>query len=242
MFNINDIKLIHGDCLEEMGKLINKGIKVDMILCDLPYGTTKNKWDIMIDLDRLWDCYKKIIKENGAIVLFSQTPFDKALGYSNLKWLKYEWIWQKNIATGHLNAKKLPMKEHENILVFYKKLPTYNPQMTQGEPYINKRKKYNDSGNNYGYIERTDTINKGVRYPKSILKFDRQIGLHPTQKPIDLCEYFVKTYSNKNELVLDNCMGSGTTGVACKNLNRKFIGIELDENYFNIAKDRIENT
>ena len=237
MGDIVDIRLHKGNCLELMKEIGNKSI--DLILCDLPYATTRNKWDSMIPLDQLWEHYERIIKDSGAIVLFAQTPFDKVLGASNLKMLKYEWIWEKNIATGHMNAKKMPMKEHENILVFYKKLPTYNPQMTKGEPYTNKRKPINDNGSNYGYIERTDTINEGLRYPKSILRFDREIGLHPTQKPVPLCEYLIKTYTNENDLVLDNCMGSGSTGVACKSLSRKFIGIELDEGYFKIAESRM---
>lgn len=232
------IDLHNGDCLELM-KDIPDG-SVDMILCDLPYGTTQNKWDSIIPLDKLWAEYERAIKDCGAIVLTAQTPFDKILGVSNIKNLKYEWIWKKNIATGHLNANKMPMKEHENILVFYKKQPTYNPIFTEGTPYMNKRKPINDNGSNYGYIERTDTINEGKRYPKSILCFDREIGLHPTQKPVPLLEYLIKTYTNEGDVVLDNCMGSGTTGVACVNTGRNFIGIELDEEYFNIAQERIK--
>ena len=234
---MSKIELLHGDCLELMKYIPDKS--VDMILADLPYGTTRNKWDSIIPLGLLWEQYERVIKDNGCIALFAQTPFDKVLGFSNLKLLKYEWIWKKNIATGHLNAKKMPMKEHENILVFYKKLPTYNPQMIKGEPYVNKRKPVNDNGSNYGYIERTDTINDGTRYPKSILEFDREIGFHPTQKPVPLLEYLIKTYTNEGETVLDNCMGSGSTGVACLNTNRNFIGIELDDKYFEIAKQRI---
>lgn len=232
-------KIYNEDCLNGMKKIDDKS--VDMILCDLPYGTTQNKWDSILPLDKLWLEYERIIKDNGAIVLTAQTPFDKVLGCSNLKLLKYEWIWKKNIATGHLNAKKMPMKEHENILVFYKKPPTYSPQMTKGTPYINKRKSINDNGSNYGYIERTDTINNGVRYPKSVLEFDREIGLHPTQKPVALFEYLIKTYTNEGETVLDNCMGSGTTAIACMNTDRQYIGFELDDNYCNLAKERINN-
>lgn len=183
--------------------------------------------------------YRRIIKDNGAIVLFAQTPFDKVLGNSNLKMLKYEWIWEKHMATGHLNAKKMPMKAHENILVFYKKLPIYNPQFTEGKPYIVN--KGNDSSN-YGKQRATTTINNGFRYPRDVIKFkhDKE-KLHPTQKPVELLEYLIKTYTNENMLVLDNCMGSGSTGIACLNTNRRFVGIELDENYFQIAQDRIEN-
>lgn len=214
---------------------------IDLILCDLPYGTTRNKWDSVIPLDLLWKQYERIIKDNGAIVLTAQTPFDKILGSSNLKMLKYEWIWQKNVATGHLNAKKMPMKNHENILVFYKKLPTYNPQMTRGNAYHNKRKPINDSGSNYGQVVRTDTINEGSRYPLSVIEFDREIGLHPTQKPVELMEYFLKTYTNENDTVLDNCIGSGTTAIAAINLKRNWIGIELEEEYVEIANNRINN-
>ena len=227
------------DCLEGMKRIPDKS--VDMILCDLPYGTTQNKWDTVIPLDLLWEQYNRIIKDNGAIVLTAQTPFDKVLGVSNLKNLKYEWIWQKNIATGHLNAKKMPMKNHENILVFYKELPTYNPQMTSGKPYTHIRTPKNDNGSNYGYIERTDTVNDGSRYPKTVTIFDREVGLHPTQKPVALFEYLIKTYTNKGETVLDNCMGSGTTAIACLNTDRQYIGFELDETYHKLSLERIEN-
>jgi site-specific DNA-methyltransferase (adenine-specific) len=228
------------DCLEGMTLIPDKSI--DMILCDLPYGTTRNKWDSVIPLEPLWEHYERIIKDNGAIVLTAQTPFDKVLGVSNLKHLRYEWIWQKNVATGHLNAKRMPMKEHENILVFYRKPPTYNPQLSEGKPYIQKRKPINDNGSNYGYIKRTDTINEGFRYPKSILRYDREIGLHPTQKPVALFEYLIKTYTNPGDIVLDNCMGSGTTAVAALKCGRKFIGFEIEPKYIEIANQRIEAT
>ena len=180
--------------------------------------------------------YRRIIKDNGAIVLFAQTPFDKVLGNSNLKMLKYEWIWEKHMATGHLNAKKMPMKAHDNILVFYKKLPIY----TEGKPYTVT---YSTHSSNYGKQKDNITnINNGYRYPRDIVKFkhDKE-KLHPTQKPVELLEYLIKTYTNENMLVLDNCMGSGSTGVACLNTNRRFIGIELDKAYFQIAEDRIKN-
>ena len=231
------IELMQGDCLELMKGVPDKS--VDMILCDLPYGTTRNKWDSIIPLEPLWEQYERIIKDNGAIVLTAQTPFDKVLGVRNLKNLKYEWIWQKDGGTGYLNAKKMPMKDHENILVFYKRLPEYNPQMRQGEPYVQKSGK---GSSNYGEQTQVTTYNKGERYPLTTIKFNRDKNkLHPTQKPVALFEYLIKTYTNEGETVLDNCMGSGTTGVACKNLNRKFIGMELDETYFNVAKDRIDN-
>ena len=235
-------QLFHGDCLEVMKEIPDGSL--DMILCDLPYGTTRNAWDTVIPLDQLWEQYERTIKDNGAIVLFAQTPFDKVLGASNLKLLKYEWVWDKKLGTGHLNAKKMPLKRHENILVFYKKLPTYNPQMTKGDPY-NKGMVHGKSSN---YGKQCEVVTKNVtgeRYPTSILEYtnaNRQNRVHPTQKPVELLEYLIKTYTNEREIVLDNCMGSGSTGVACVNTNRKFIGIELDDNYFEIAKNRIEET
>ena len=231
--------LLQGDCLELMKDIPDKS--VDMILCDLPYGTTQNKWDSVIDLEMLWKQYTRIIKDNGAIVLTAQSPFDKVLGMSNIKMLKYELIWEKEQGTGFLNAKKMPLKSHENILIFYKKLPTYNPQMRTGfKPYVAVR---NTATSNYGkQVDSVTTISNGDRYPLSILKFKRDKDrIHPTQKPVVLMEYLIKTYTNEGDLVLDNTMGVGTTGVACKNLNRNFIGIELDEEYFNIAIKRIKD-
>ena len=219
---------------------------IDMILCDLPYGTTKNKWDSIIDLDELWNHYNRIIKDNGAIVLTAQTPFDKVLGVSNLKMLKYEWIWEKTSATGHLNAKKMPMKAHENILVFYKKPPTYNPQKTTGhERKVStaKHKRNSKNSSNYGESSAT-TYDSTERYPRSVQLFstDKQkSSLHPTQKPVALFEYLIRTYSNEGETVLDNCMGSGTTAVACMNTNRNYIGFELDKDYYELANERIIN-
>lgn len=227
-----------GDCLELMKEIKDKSI--DMILCDLPYGTTRNKWDSVIDLNLLWKQYKRIIKDNGCIVLFAQTPFDKTLGCSNIDMLKYEWIWEKENATGFLNAKKMPLKIHENILVFYKKPPCYNPQMRIGfKPYKCTQGRHSS---NYGdYKQGHITESNGERYPIDVIKFGREHGLHPTQKPVALLEYLIKTYTNENNVVLDNCMGSGSTGVACQNTNRYFIGFELDDNYFNIAKKRLED-
>lgn len=229
-----DIK--QGDCLELMKDIPDESI--DMILCDLPYGTTKNKWDSVIPLNKLWKSYERIIKDNGAIVLFSQMPFSAELVHSNLKLFKYEWIWQKDNGTGFLNAKKMPLKIHENILVFYKKLPLYNPQMRTGfKPYKCKQGRHST---NYGAYEQGHiTESNGERYPIDIIKFKKDSGLHPTQKPVELLEYLIKTYTNENETVLDNCMGSGSTGVACINTNRNFIGYELDEKYFEIAEKRI---
>jgi site-specific DNA-methyltransferase (adenine-specific) len=228
-----DLRL--GDCLEVMKYIPDKS--VDAIICDLPYGTTRNKWDSVINLDALWMQYKRICK--GAIVLTAQTPFDKVLGVSNLKMLKYEWIWKKESGTGFLNAKKAPLKDHENVLVFYEKQPTYNPQMRTGfKPYICKQ---GHVGSNYGKVNPENiTQSNGDRYPLTIIEFKRDKNkIHPTQKPVALMEYLVKTYTNQGDTVLDNCMGSGTTGVACKNLGRYFIGIEQDAKYFEIAKSRI---
>lgn len=246
MFTEKDITLFNGDCLKVMDELINKGIKVDMILADLPYGTTsRNKWDVIIPLDELWERYLKIIKDNGAILLFAQTPFDKILGCSNLKHLRYEWIWEKTTPTGHLNANKMPMKAHENILVFYKKLPVYNPQKTKGHPPIHSYTKHKDDSSNYG-ITKAGISGGGSteRYPRSVqvFKWDKQkCNLHPTQKPVSLLEFLIKTYTNENDLVLDNCMGSCSTGIACINTSRRFIGIELEQDYFNISVERIHN-
>ena len=235
-------KLYKGNCLEVMDRLIEEGVKIDMILTDPPYGTTRNKWDSIIPLNDMWGKLNELIKPNGAICLFAQTPFDKVLGSSNLKELRYEWIWEKPQGTGHLNSKKMPLKSHENILVFYKNLPTYNPQMEGDEIRKVRRNGKKSTTSNYGkFINIKESIYKG-RYPKTVLKFNKdKTHLHPTQKPVDLLEYLIKTYTNEGDLVLDFTMGSGSTGVACLNTGRKFIGIELDEKYFNIAKDRLEN-
>lgn len=231
-------QLLNGNCLELM-KDIPDG-SIDMILCDLPYGTTRNRWDSVIPFDPLWEQYERVIKDNGAIVLFAQIPFSIELGYSKKKLLRYEWIWEKENVTGFLNANKMPLKNFENILVFYKKLPTYNPQgLIRLEKEITHRTN-NKGGRNYGECSGS-YVTQYKNYPRSILNFPRDTTrLHPTQKPVILLEYLINTYTNENEIVLDNCMGSGTTGVACINTNRRFIGIEKDEKYFNIATNRIE--
>lgn len=233
------IDLQCGDCLELMKSIPDESI--DMILCDLPYGTTRNRWDSCIDLASLWKQYKRIIKEHGCIALFGQPPFDKVLGVSNIKWLRYEWVYKKLQGTGHLNAKKMPMKIHENILIFYKNLPTYNPQWGLGKPYTTVRSGRGSS--NYGQQHSCMTVSEdGRRYPVDVLTFGlKDRGLHPTQKPVELLEYLIKTYTNEGETVLDNCMGSGSTGVARVNTGRNFIGIELNQKYFNIARERINN-
>jgi DNA modification methylase len=228
--------LQQGDCLELMKDISDKSI--DLILCDLPYGTTQNKWDTVIPFDELWKQYNRIIKDNGAILLFSQMPFGANLIMSNPKMFRYEWIWEKERGTGFLNAKKMPLKVHENILVFYKHLPKYNPQMRTGFNAYTGGNKTNCSSN-YGNFKGVASHSDGDRYPIDIVEFKRDMGLHPTQKPVELLEYLIKTYTNEGDTVLDNCMGSGSTGVACLNTNREFIGMELDEKYFQVACDRL---
>ena len=236
------VNLYCGDCLEIMPKLIQEGIKVDAIIADIPYGTTACKWDSVIPFEPMWDCLNQLIKDNGAIVLFGSQPFTSSLIMSNPKMFKYSWVWNKKIQGGFLNAKKQPLKIHEDIIVFNTK--TYNPQMIEGK-YRTKGKRSKQS-ECFGKTNLTYSDNNNKYYPKSILEdypnTDRKNKIHPTQKPIALMEYLIKTYTNENELVLDFTMGSGTTGVACKNLNRRFIGIEKDEKYFEIAKNRIEST
>lgn len=233
------IELIKGDCLERMQDIENGSI--DAIITDPPYGTTACKWDSVIDFDLMWEQLNRIIKPNGAIVLFGSEPFSSALRMSNIKNYKYDWIWQKPKGTGHLNAKRMPMNDFENISVFYKKQCFYDPQFTFCEPYKAKSGKKSFEG--YGNDNRIGNDSDGKRYPKRVLKFNaiERGTQHPTQKPVALMEYLIKTYTNENETVLDFTMGSGSTGVACKNLNRSFIGIEMDDKYFEIAKQRINN-
>lgn len=270
-------KVYNEDCLIGMQKIKDKSI--DMILCDLPYGTTQNKWDSIIPLDDfyeieinnrkiqadnleeflnktnldykdakeykkfgLWSHYNRVIKDNGAIILTSAQPFTSILINSNLKNFKYCWIWEKPNGTGHLNAKKQPLRAYEDICVFYKKQCTYNPQMEEGKPY--KWNSTRGQSSSYNEHSKNDLIdNEGTRYPKNILKIKQERGLHPTQKPVELFEYLIKTYTNENETVLDTCMGSGTTAVASINTNRNFIGFENDKEhgYYQIIKDRIKS-
>lgn len=236
---------VHNDDCFNIFPLI-KDNSIDAIISDPPFGTTRMKWDSVLDLDKIWEEYKRILKPNGVVVLFAQTPFDKLLGCSNLPWLKYEWIWEKTQATGHLNAKKMPMKAHENILVFYNKLPTYNPQKTTGHKPMNSYTKYIKTQNNteiYGSMKKEISGGGDTdRYPRSVLLFssDKQKScLHPTQKPLSIMEYLVKTYTNEGDVVLDNTAGSGTTGIACINTNRKYILIEKEKKYYDIIIDRI---
>ena len=236
------IELIHGDCLIEMRNIPDKS--VDMILADLPYGTTACKWDTIIPFDKLWEQYERVIKPNGAIVLTASQPFTSALVMSNPKLFRYEWIWIKNRGSNFALANKMPIKEHESVLVFYKKLPTYNPIKQQRAESGKERVKTiinpSTASENYGGIVLQEgKIYDELRFPSSWQKFNCEVGLHPTQKPVSLFEYIIKTYSNEGELILDNCAGSGTTGVACVNTGRNFIGIELDKGYFKIAEKRI---
>lgn len=233
------INLMLGDCLERM-KEIPDG-SVDMILCDLPYGTTACKWDTVIPFDALWEQYRRVTKPNAAIVLTAAQPFTSALVMSNAKMFRYCWVWNKVVGRGHLVAKKRPMAQHEDVAVFYQQAPRYSPQMVE-KAKPKKGRKYAASATDvisqskFGgeVVERTHS------YPKTILTFPPEGKTqHPTQKPVALMEYLIRTYTNEGEVVLDNCMGSGTTGVACKNLNRNFIGIEKDETYFKIAQERI---
>jgi site-specific DNA-methyltransferase (adenine-specific) len=237
------VQLIEGDCLGVMPTLPDKS--VDAIIADWPYGTTACKWDSVIPLAPLWAECKRVIKDKGAIVLFSAQPFTSSLIMSNPKWFKYQWVWNKNSSTCFVHAKHRPLGTHEEIIIFGKGRTTYNPQMAQGKPYnrgmIDNSKNRTCPTKNGKYIEGKNET--GLRYPKTIITFDnnnRINQLHPTQKPVTLLEYLIRTYTNEGETVLDNTMGSGSTGVACQNTGRNFIGIEKDPGYFQIAKQRIE--
>lgn len=239
------IELKQGDCLELMKDIPSHSI--DMILCDLPYGTTSCKWDIIIPFEPLWEEYKRIIKNNGAIALFGKQPFTSFLIQSNLKWWRYELIWEKEKGTDFGNANRKPLNAHESIQIFYNKQPTYNKQMLPGQPYTKKNYHNNNEEDlNFKSDNSGIWINKGERTPITVLKFTRDnihkgTNFHPTQKPVKLLEWLIKSYTNEGETVLDNCMGSGSTGLACINTNRNFIGYELEPNYFKIAQDRINN-
>lgn len=258
MLNNDDIQLYNGDCLELMKDIEDKS--VDMILCDLPYGqTARNKWDVVIPFDLLWEQYNRIIKDNGAIVLFGNGMFTADLMKSNPKMWRYNLIWEKTTATGFLNAKRMPLRSHEDICVFYKRLPTYNPQKTTGHA-----RKVSKAEHKVNCVKTTDygehgltTYDSTERYPKSIMKYEldeaelidtvvtfatdkQKEALHPTQKPVALCEYLIKTYTNEGDLVLDNCMGCGSTGVACLKTYRKFIGMEKEEGYYEVVSKRLE--
>jgi site-specific DNA-methyltransferase (adenine-specific) len=242
------LNLFRGDCLKLMSTLPEDS--VDLICCDPPYGTTSIQWDNIIDFGAMWEQYERVLKPRGVVVLFGSQPFSAQLIVSKINWFRYELVWNKNKCGSPGLAKKRPMKTHENIMVFYKEAGgTYNPQMEKGEPYKRQSKnpegyvgRKNDHG--YGMKPRTEFENTGTRYPKSILNISRDFSaqqqVHPTQKPVPLMEWLVRTYSNEGEVVMDNCMGSGSTGVAAVNEGRSFIGMEMDESYFELAKSRIE--
>ena len=243
----NDVEIYLGDCLNVMYDISD--MSIDMILCDLPYGVTSNKKDITLPFDKLWEHYERIIKDNGAIALFGQGIFYADLVCSNRKLYKYDLIWDKQLVSGFLNAKRMPLRQHEQIAIFYKKPPIYNPQYTVGQPSHSKGnifKEKENINNNYGYYTPIDADYETTRkYPTSIISVQKphpSKAIHPTQKPVEILEWLIKTYTNENDLVLDNCMGSGSTGVACINTNRRFIGIEKEEKYFNIAKERLEKS
>lgn len=231
------INIYNDDCLKVMPKLPDHSI--DMVLADLPYGTTRNRWDSLLPFDELWKQYERLLKVGGVVALFGDEPFASHLRMSNAKWYRYDWIWIKNRATGFLNANRMPLKNTETISIFYPKLPLYNPQMRTG--FKSYHGKTGSKTSNYGSFTSIETINHGERYPVKTLNYSVvPHTIHPTQKPVKLLEYLIKTYTNDGMTVLDNTMGSGSTGVAAKNLNRNFIGIELDKKYFEIAKQRIE--
>lgn len=243
-------KVLHGDCLELMKDITDKSI--DMVLCDLPYGTTACKWDTIIPIEPLWEQYKRIIKDNGAIVLTASQPFTSALVMSNPDMFKYEWIWEKERPTNIFLMKKQVGKVHENILVFYKKQPTYNPITEVSKQPKNNQNNESQSGEmnsieTFGNTKTkiSESYNPQIRFPRSVVKVSRGTKsngkLHPTQKPVALFEYLIKTYTNEGDTVLDNCAGSGTTGVACKNLNRNYILIEKEPEYIDIINKRLNN-
>ena len=240
---LEENKIHLGDCLDLMPSIPSKS--VDMILCDLPYGTTACEWDSIIDMGRLWAEYERVIKDNGAIVLTANSVFTFKLWASNPSLFRYKWIWEKTMPYRFVHANKMPLAQHEDILIFYKKLPTYNPQMREGfKPYLRVD---NSEGDRFGNIKLKQKpmtrMSEGDRHPIDIIKFSNgnNHSIHPTQKPIALFEYLIKTYTNEGELVLDNCSGSGTTAIACMNANRRFICIERDENYHRKSIERIAN-
>lgn len=244
---MNELNTIYNEeCLEGMKKIKDKSI--DMILCDLPYGVTaQNKWDVILPFEKMWNEYNRVIKDNGAIVLTAVKPFSAMLIMSNPKMYRYDYIWKKNKSTGFLNAKKMPLRQHEEALVFYKKLPTYNPQKTTGHKPANSYTKHTSDGSNYGSTKIGITGGGQTdRYPTSILDVkvlnnDHPDKFHPTQKPVELFEHFIKTYTNEGDVVLDNCMGSGTTAVACLKTGRNYIGFETDKSYYDLSLERIKS-
>ena len=242
------IKLIQGDCIEEMMKLAEEEVKVDMVLTDPPYNLTQCKWDIMIHLDEMWNCLNQLKKGNAPVILFGNEPYSSKVRLSNTKNYKYDIIWDKIVRSGHLNAKKQPMRQYENIMVFYEKQCTYNPIKWKGKEENHNRTSTKTNPNVYNDYKAVPVKFSKMKYPTNIISFNAkakecngQNRVHPTQKPVDLLKYLIKTYSNEGDTVLDFTMGSGSTGVACLQTNRNFIGIELDEDYYNIAKERCSN-
>lgn len=236
---MNNINLMHGDCLELLPTIPDQS--VDLVLTDPPYAVTDCAWDTIIPFEPMWEQLERVIKPKGVIVMTATQPFTTKLIASNMDMFKYSWVWQKSSATGFLNVKRMPLRKHEDILVFYNNPPTYNPQMTKGKPY---KAKQGTAGDIYKTTCLTTTNNTtGDRYPLSIIDINnnKQGGFHPTQKPVKLMEYLINTYTNKGDTVLDFTMGSGSTGVAAANIDRSFIGIELNDDYFKIATDRIKN-
>ena len=237
----NDTQLFNGDCLDVMPTL--PAASVDLILCDLPYGTTQNKWDSVIPFDRLWAEYWRVAKPNAAVVLTASQPFTSAVVMSQPRHFRHEWVWIKNRGSNFLNASREPMKEHESVLTFARAKWTYNRQMQErtggGKGLVGKVVPNGGASDNYGNYRATKGALPELRVPSSWQKFNTEVGLHPTQKPVALMEYLIRTYTNEGDTVLDNCMGSGTTGVAAKNTGRRFIGIERDEKYFAICQERI---
>lgn len=238
-----NIQLYNGDCLELMKQIPDNS--VDMVLCDLPYGTTANKWDAIIPFDNLWESYGRVCKENAAIVLTASQPFTSMLVMSNLRMFRHEWIWRKNRGSNFVNTMREPFKEHEEVLVFSKGKWTYNKQMEKRKGAGDSRAKYKysnktKSANYNGFREVSEIEFSQLRVPSSVQEFNTEVGLHPTQKPVPLFSYLIRTYSNEGDTILDNCMGSGSTGIACLETGRSFIGIEKDKHYFQVAKNRIE--
>ena len=234
------VDLLYGDCLELLPNLLDNSI--DMLLVDLPYGTTACKWDSVLPLDKLWEQYNRVCKRDAAMVFTAAQPFTTVLASSNISNLRYEWIWEKPQGTNPMNAKVMPLKSHENILVFYRIKPTYNPQMWYSTPYSGFSSDTAKIGEVYGQQQSKHRDNpEGSRYPKTVLKFKQEKGQHPTQKPVKLMEYLIKTYTNEGDTVLDNTMGSGTTGVAAVDTGRNFIGMENNRDYYQIAQNRINH-
>ena len=245
---MSHIRLIQGECIEVMESLIEEGIRANLVLTDLPYGTTKCKWDNIISFEEMWDCIHRITFDDSAVILFGNEPFSSRLRLSNLDEYKYDIVWDKVVRTGFLNAKRQPLRQFENIMIFYQKQCTYNPVMWLGEeknhPHLTKKK----NTNVYGEHHEVPTRLTREKYPTNIVEFNARSGecnnlnrVHPTQKPVELLEYLITTYSDKKDLVLDFTMGSGSCGVACQRLGRDFIGIELDEEYFMVAKKRLDS-